>query len=272
MTSRRAQLASSTVIVLISAITLVAAQEFPRDARELRQIAGAFPQSELGPLERRAKPITPENPIPRRTRLVRPPYPPEAATVGAHARFTLRVTIDHLGTVGEVRTVGAPILGAMAPPGPTEARAFTEGLLALVRSAKDAVSQWLYEPPADAPIAFDVVIAFTPEGDGEVISQGAARLSSPDADSPQATPATKVKHVIPVYPPAAREAKISGIVILEVEIGVEGFVQEARVVRSIPELDDAALEAVKQWEYTPRRVDGEPMPVKMTVTIQFSLQ
>ena len=69
MTSRRAQLASSAVIVLISAITFVAAQELPRDARELRQIAGAFPQSEPGPLERRAKPITPENPIPRRTHL-----------------------------------------------------------------------------------------------------------------------------------------------------------------------------------------------------------
>lgn len=78
-----------------------------------------------------------------------------------------------------------------------------------------------------------------------MISQGAGRPSSPDADSPQATPATKVKHVTPVYPP---------------------------VVHSIPELDDAALEAVKQWEYTPRRVDGEPMPVRMTVTIQFSLQ
>ena len=274
MTSRRAQLASSAVVVLVSACAgaLVAAQELERSLRQPIEIAGLFPASEPGPLERRAMPLTPDNPIPRRTRLIRPSYPPEAAVVGARASVTLRVTLDHLGTVGEVRTVGAPILGAMSPGSPADDRAFVTGLLALVKSARDAVSQWLYAPPADAPIAFDVVIGFTPDGDGEVISQSAGRPSHPDVDSAQATPAIKVKHVAPVYPPAAREAKISGIVILEVEIGVEGRVQEARVLRSIPELDDAALEAVRQWEYTPRRVDGEPMPVKMSVTIQFSLQ
>src|SRR5688572_30560772 len=134
MTSRRAQLASSTVIVLISAsaIALVAAQELPRDARDLRQIAGAFPQSEPGPLERRAKPITPENPIPRRTHLVRPPYPSEAAAVGARAAVTLRATIDELGRVGEVRTVGVPVLGAINP-GSADERAAAAALMGLVR-------------------------------------------------------------------------------------------------------------------------------------------
>ncbi len=127
MTSRRAQLASSTVIVLItSAITFVAAQELPRDARDLRQIAGAFPQSEPGPLERRAKPITPENPIPRRTHLVRPPYPPEAAAVDARAAVTLRVTLNELGRVGEVRTMGIPLLGSVTHGSPTEERARTK--------------------------------------------------------------------------------------------------------------------------------------------------
>jgi protein TonB len=236
------------------------------------QIAGAFPQSEPGPLERRAKPITPENPIPRRTRLVRPPYPTEAAVVGVRATVTLRVTVDHLGTVGEVRTVGVPVLGAIPPGTLGEERAFTAALLGLVRSAKDAVGQWVYEPPGDAPIAFDVAIAFTPEQDGEVVAQATGRASSATSDTPQGAPATKVKHVTPVYPSAAREAKISGIVSLEVHVGADGRVLEARVVRSIPELDEAALEAVKQWEYTPRRIDGEPMPVTMTVTIQFSLQ
>ena len=266
-------LASSTLLVIITACVAVhaTAQELPRDARELREIAGAFPVSEPGPLERRAKALTPENPIPRRTRLIRPSYPPEAAVVGARASVTLRVTLDHLGTVGEVRTVGGPILGAMSPGSPADDRSFVTGLLALVKSAKDAVSQWLYEPPADAPIAFDVVIGFTPDGDGEVISQRAGRPSPPDVDPVQSTPATKVKHVTPVYPSAAREAKISGTVILEVDIGAEGFVQDARVVRSIPELDDAALEAVRQWVYTPRRINGEPTPLTMTVTIQFSL-
>jgi TonB family protein len=283
MTFRRAGLVSPAVVVLIGAGVPAgtAAQELAPSARQGWQIAGAFPQSEAGPLERSAKPITPENPIPRRTRLVRPPYPPEAATVGARATVTLRVTLDHLGTVGEVRTVGVPILGAMAPPGPTEGRAFTDGLLALVRSAKDAVGQWRYDPPADAPIAFDVVIGFMSEGDGEVIAQTARPDPSPaSATVPQPSdraygggaPPRKVKHVNPVYPPAAREAKISGVVILEAGIGADGRVLSARVLRSIPELDDAAREAVLQWEFTPTLLNGVPTPVVMTVTVQFSLQ
>ena len=140
MTSHRATLSSSAVIVLIiaSAAALVA-QELPRDARDLRQIAGAFPQSEPGPLERRAKAITPENPIPRRTHLVRPPYPPEAAAVNARAAVTLRVTLNELGRVGEVRTVGVPVVGSVTPANPTEARAYEAALMALVRAAKDAV-------------------------------------------------------------------------------------------------------------------------------------
>ena len=280
MTFRRAGLISSAVVVLTASVEVrLAAQELA--PRQGQQIAGAFPQSEAGPLERSAKPITPENPIPRRTRLVKPPYPPEAATVGARATVTLRVTLDHLGTVGEVRTVGVPILGSMAPPSPTEGRAFTDGLLALVRSAKDAVGQWRYEPPADAPIAFDVVIGFTSEGDGEVLAQ-ADRRDSPSSGATVSQPADrggsgvasprKVKHVNPVYPAAARDAKIAGIVILEAQIGSDGRVLDARVLRSIPELDAAAVDAVKQWEFTPTLMNGTPTPVTMTVTVQFSLQ
>jgi protein TonB len=48
-------------------------------------------------------------------------------------------------------------------------------------------------------------------------------------------------------------------------------VQDARVLRSIPLLDQAALEAVKQWEFTPTTLNGVPVPVIMTVTVQFTL-
>ena len=281
MMCRRQTLTSVLVAVVAAAVTVHAAQELAPGAGQTWQIAGAFPQSGPGPLERQARPITPENPIPRRTRLIRPPYPPEAAVVGARATVTLRVTVDHLGTVGEVRTVGVPILGAMSPPSPAEERAFTAGLLALVRSAKDAVGQWLYEPPADGPIAFDVVIGFSSEGDGEVIAQSAGRTSqTAPSIVPQPTDRggsnvqnpRKVKHVNPVYPAAAREQKITGVVILEARIETDGRILEARVLRSIPELDDAALEAVKQWEFTPTVINGVPTPVTMTMTIQFSLQ
>jgi TonB family protein len=168
----------------------------------------------------------------------------------------------------------------MAPPSPSDARAFTAGLLALVRSAKDAVSHWIYEPPTEAPIAFTVVIEFSTQEHGEVISQSASAATAlAPAETPDLRvdgsgfprPATKVKHVTPLYPAAAREAKIAGVVILEVGIGADGRVVDVEVVRSIPELDQAAIDAIKQWEYVPLLVDGVPTPTSFEVTVQFSL-
>ena len=274
MTSRSARTLLSLGIAVVVSGAAMRAQERSLEAGQPWQLAGAFPQSRPGPLERRANPITPENPIPRRTRLVRPAYPPEAAVVGARATVTLRVVVDHLGTVGEVRTVGAPILGAMSPPSPAEEPAFTAGLLALIRSARDALAQWLYEPPAEGPIAFDVVIGFASQGDGEVLAQNSAIAPSDSEQRARANgirPATKVKHVTPVYPAAARDAKITGVVTLEARIGADGRVVETEVLRSIPELDQAAIDAVRQWEYVPLLVDGVPTSTTIVVTVQFSL-
>lgn len=59
--------------------------------------------------------------------------------------------------------------------------------------------------------------------------------------------------------------------ILEARIGVEGKVTHARVLRSVPLLDQAALDAVMQWEFQPTLLNGQPVPVMMTVTVQFTL-
>lgn len=83
---------------------------------------------------------------------------------------------------------------------------------------------------------------------------------------------TKVKDVRPAYPPDARAAGIQGVVILETTIDTEGRVSDAKVLRSIPVLDDAALEAVRQWEFTPTEFNGMLVPVIMTVTVNFTLQ
>ena len=85
-------------------------------------------------------------------------------------------------------------------------------------------------------------------------------------------PPQKVKHVNPVYPPIAQSARVQGIVIIEATIGPSGAVQDARVLRSIPLLDQAALDAVRQWQFTPTLLNGVPVPVIMTVTVQFTLQ
>ncbi len=81
---------------------------------------------------------------------------------------------------------------------------------------------------------------------------------------------TKIKDVRPVYPPEALAARIQGVVIVEVSLDTEGHVRGARILRSIPELDEAALTAVRQWEFTPAVSYGTPVPVNMTVTVNFS--
>ena len=82
----------------------------------------------------------------------------------------------------------------------------------------------------------------------------------------------KIKDVKPVYPEAAKAAGVQGIVIIEIVIGTDGAVNEAKVLRSVPELDRAAVDAVMQWKYTPTLLNGEPVKVIMTVTVTFSLQ
>jgi TonB family protein len=83
---------------------------------------------------------------------------------------------------------------------------------------------------------------------------------------------TKTKDVKPVYPTNARSARIAGVVIIEATVGVDGKVTDAKVLRSVPMLDQAALDAVKQWEYSPTLLNGVPVPVVITVTVTFTLQ
>jgi protein TonB len=83
---------------------------------------------------------------------------------------------------------------------------------------------------------------------------------------------SKTKDVKPIYPPIAQSARVQGVVIIEATIGPDGRVQDAKVLRSIPLLDAAALEAVKQWVFTPTTLNGQPVPVIMTVTVNFTLQ
>jgi protein TonB len=85
-------------------------------------------------------------------------------------------------------------------------------------------------------------------------------------------PPTKTKDVRPVYPSIAQSARVQGVVIIEATIGPDGHVQEAKVLRSIALLDAAALDAVKQWVFTPTLLNGTPVPVIMTVTVNFTLQ
>ena len=81
----------------------------------------------------------------------------------------------------------------------------------------------------------------------------------------------KLKNASPVYPDIAKQARVQGVVILECTISPQGKVSDVKALRGIPLLDQAAIDAVKQWVYTPTLLNGVPVPVIMTVTVNFKL-
>jgi periplasmic protein TonB len=81
----------------------------------------------------------------------------------------------------------------------------------------------------------------------------------------------KIKHVPPIYPPIAITAKMQGVVIIEATIAKDGTVKDARVLKSVPLLDQAAIDAVRQWRFTPTLLNNVPVEVLMTVTVNFTL-
>jgi protein TonB len=133
------------------------------------------------------------------------------------------------------------------------------------------------EPPGDARSGFE---AGLPEGLtlGTSVPSPAPIVTPPPPQPPRAyrpggdiREPRKIRDVPAVYPEIARAAKIEGVVILEATIDERGVVTDARVLRSVPLLDAAALTALKQWRYTPTLLNGVPVRVLMTVTFRFSL-
>lgn len=84
-------------------------------------------------------------------------------------------------------------------------------------------------------------------------------------------PPRKIVDVAPVYPAVALQAKVQGVVILQLVLDPQGNVSSAKVLRSIALLDQAALDAVYQWKFTPTLLNGRPVSVVMTVTVNFKL-
>jgi TonB family protein len=103
---------------------------------------------------------------------------------------------------------------------------------------------------------------------------GAAPSPPPPPDGPVRvggnirTP-RKIQDAEPVTPPIAVQAGIRGVVILEVTIGTDGSVADATILRSIPLLDQAAIDTVRKWKYAPTLLNGVPVPVIMTATVNF---
>jgi TonB family protein len=262
-------------------------------------LTGSFGAAKPGPIEQRAKPVTDENPIPNRTIFVAPRYPDAAAVVETRLVVPLRVTVDESGYVAEVRRLGAPMLAAWRHPLLTDD---TMGSVfeALVAASTDAVRQWRYDAPKDGPIAFDVTIGFAPQTEPRVVVQPLVTVNPPPSvsfipdfvpvdpiDAPPIewaegvpplsaliskilVPPTKTRHVAPQYPQDLKDADVQGVVVIQARVEGDGRISHARVLQSVSGFDQAALDAVMQWEFEPVVIDGQAMTYLLTTTIKFS--
>ncbi len=83
-------------------------------------------------------------------------------------------------------------------------------------------------------------------------------------------PPKVLKKVYPGYPKEAKDKRIQGVVVLECQTDAKGEVEAVKVLKGHPELNQAAVDAAKQWKFKPFKIDGVPKPVKFTLTIRFS--
>jgi len=190
-------------------------------------------------------------PPPKLLKQVNPVYPEEARKAGVEGIVILEATMDAEGRVSNTRVLRSiPLLD---------------------QAAIDAVKQWVYEPllidGKSRGVIFTVTLRFALDGKKREGGVGGGQ------GTPESAPPPKlIKKTDPVYPEAARKARIEGIVILEVQTDQDGRVQKTKVLRSIPELDQAAVDAVKQWVYEPVIINGKPKPSVFTVTVRFALK
>jgi len=180
------------------------------------------------------------------------------------------------------RDIVLPVVPAAAPPGATRRASAHTGAPVEAPSVL---------PPLDAE---PPIVTGTPaeslgdaagvgmEGTGGVpggVGMAVGELPPPPPAPPQIVrvggeirPPVKLHDVAPVYPAIARSARVQGTVVIEAVIDVTGRVSATRLLHSVPLLDEAALAAVRQWVFTPTRLNGEPTAVMMSVTVQFTLR
>lgn len=195
---------------------------------------------------------------PAKVRDVRPVYPADAIGRQLRGAVVVELVVDG---------AGIPVSAFAARP--------VEGVsMAAVQSALQA--RFTRDPTYSRrllTIASDFALA----GAASVLG-GIPGAPPPPPPGPRApvrvggniAPPTRINDVPPVMPEVARQARVQGVVILEIVIGTDGKIQDAKILRSIPLLDQAALDCVRQWEYTPTLLNGTPVPVIMTVTVNFT--
>jgi protein TonB len=141
-----------------------------------------------------------------------------------------------------------------------------------VTSQTDNISRTLIEPPPPPP----------PPPPISSYQQAPAKISGHSSSQPLHYPKRiplasvivnnqVIQKTIPVYPPIARAARITGTVVLHAVISTSGSIMELRVVSGPAMLQQSALDAVKNWKYRPYLLNNEPVEVETTVNVIYTL-
>jgi len=231
-----------------------------------------------GPLEQQAKPVT-RNGIPKKKSNKSAVYPWELRKTGARVALIVQVTVDGPGRVVELRRAQGPLL-QKAIGSPSDPAAERAAAAAVLSSVTTALNEWRFDGPG-SPVTFQLSFGFAGGNANYVPTDPTEVLPKEAAPAPWAAAAgtmptgtipvpKKKKYVKPVYPKAALDARIQGEVVLEVVIGLDGRVTDARILKSVPQLDQAAMEATLLAVYEPVLVYGNPVSVTQMVTHTFS--
>jgi protein TonB len=221
----------------------------------------------------------------RRRRLILP------MSMAAHAAAAAAVLIVPLAAEVEPPVPARPAqrlfhVVVEPPPVPVPVRGVQRA--AVQRTApSEAPSAIVEEAPvpeqpamAGAPGPPSILPSGSPDGLSSDIGRPAGVVAPPPPPAPppfvrpggRIREPRKIVDVPPVYPPLAIAVKKEGVVILEALLDEDGRVNQVKVLRSVPLLDEAAVQAVQRWRYTPTLLNGMPVPVLMTVTVRFSLR
>jgi TonB family protein len=203
---------------------------------------------------------------------------PEAVIEGGAAEVVVDVKteLDAQGGVISARTATVTIHGTDRVGAPASLTPAVGAMVNdMVAAAVDAMGGWRFRPPPETPAVLIVRIRFAAETRQAIVTRISALSGYPTPRGLRVggaiKPPMKIVDVAPEYPEDAKELKIQGVVILDVSLTAQGVPEDVQVLRSIPQLDDAAVAAVRQWRYQPTLMNGVPTPVQMTVTINFSL-
>jgi TonB family protein len=113
------------------------------------------------------------------------------------------------------------------------------------------------------------------QGNGASASPGASQSpgssEAPREVSANAMAGNILTKVMPVYPPAAKQAKIQGQVVLSAIIGKDGLFKSLQVLSGPDELRASAWNAVKEWTYKPYLLNGQPVEVETTISVTYAL-